>query len=60
LLLWREQKRTGVFPTRCMPKSVRNPCNRIGKVRAVVRCSSEKATLIQVGSGENVALVALA
>jgi hypothetical protein len=28
LLLWREQNRTGVFPTRCMPKSVRTPCNR--------------------------------
>ena len=41
LLLWREQKRTGVFPTRCMPKSVHNPWNRIGKVRSVVRSSSE-------------------
>jgi hypothetical protein len=28
LLLWREQNKTGVFPTRCMPKRVRNPCNR--------------------------------
>lgn len=27
LLLWREQNRTGVFPTRCMPKSVRTPCS---------------------------------
>ena len=39
LLLWREQSRTGVFPTRCIPNSVSNPCNRIGNVRAVVRSS---------------------
>jgi hypothetical protein len=32
LLLWRAQNRTGVFPTQCMPNSVRKPCDRSGAV----------------------------
>lgn len=59
LLLWREQNKIGLFPTRCMPKSVRNPCNRIGKVRADVRNSETKHYHAHVREklGENVAFL---